>query len=134
MESLVQQLLLGLANGMVFALIALGYTMVYGILELINFAHGDLFMLASFLALTLVGGLGLQHASGGELVGGLLLVVIVCALFSAGPAIDFHDHEITASTVPRECRKHRHDTHIPIARFGGRKDLVTRSPKALNQR
>ena len=84
MESLVQQLLLGLANGMVFALIALGYTMVYGILELINFAHGDLFMLASFLALTLVGGLGLQHASGGELVGGLLLVVIVCALFSAG--------------------------------------------------
>lgn len=84
MESLVQQLLLGLANGMVFALIALGYTMVYGILELINFAHGDLFMLASFLALTLVGALGLQHASGGELVLGLLLVVVVCALFSAG--------------------------------------------------
>ena len=84
MESLVQQLLLGLANGMVFALIALGYTMVYGILGLIDFARGDLFVLASFLALTLVGGLGLQHASGGELVGGLLLVVIVCALFSAG--------------------------------------------------
>ena len=51
-EVLVQQTINGLTNGMVFALIALGYTMVYGILELINFAHGDLFMLASFLALT----------------------------------------------------------------------------------
>ncbi len=84
METILQQLLLGLTNGMVFALIALGYTMVYGILELINFAHGDLFMLASFLALTLVGGLGLQTASGPELVFGLLFVVIVCALFAAG--------------------------------------------------
>ena len=39
----------------VFALVALGYTMVYGILEFINFAHGDVFMLAGFLALTLIG-------------------------------------------------------------------------------
>jgi len=70
---------------MVFALIALGYTMVYGILELINFAHGDLFMLASFLALTLVGALGLTDASSGiELAGGLLLVVVLCATFAAG--------------------------------------------------
>jgi len=79
-----QQILLGLTNGMVFALIALGYTMVYGILELINFAHGDLFMLASFLALTLVGALGLAHASGGELALGLFGVVVLCSLFAAG--------------------------------------------------
>ncbi|MFO0744370.1 MAG: branched-chain amino acid ABC transporter permease [Myxococcota bacterium] len=84
METVLQQLLLGLTNGMVFALIALGYTMVYGILELINFAHGDLFMLSSFLALTLVGALGLQAASGPELALGLFGVVIVCALFAAG--------------------------------------------------
>lgn len=45
----------GLTNGFLFALIALGYTMVYGIVELINFAHGDLFMLGCFLAWTLVG-------------------------------------------------------------------------------
>ena len=49
-----QQLLNGLTTGTLFALIALGYTMVYGIIELINFAHGDLFMLGSFLALMLV--------------------------------------------------------------------------------
>jgi branched-chain amino acid transport system permease protein len=44
----------GLRNGLLFALIALGYTMVYGIVELINFAHGDLFMLGCCLALTIV--------------------------------------------------------------------------------
>jgi branched-chain amino acid transport system permease protein len=84
LELVLQQLLLGLTNGMVFALIALGYTMVYGILELINFAHGDLFMLASFLALTLVGLFGLGDASGGTLAVGLVGVIVVCALFAAG--------------------------------------------------
>ena len=79
-----QQLLIGLTNGMVFALIALGYTMVYGVLELINFAHGDLFMLASFLALTLIGMLGMQGWSSGALALGLVLVVLVCAAFAAG--------------------------------------------------
>ena len=48
-----QFVLIGLVIGSLYALIALGYTMVYGIIELINFAHGDLFMLGSFLALQL---------------------------------------------------------------------------------
>jgi branched-chain amino acid transport system permease protein len=82
--TILQQLLLGLTNGMVFALIALGYTMVYGILELINFAHGDLFMLASFLALTLVGALGLAGVSDIGLAMGLVAIVAVCAAFGAG--------------------------------------------------
>lgn len=83
MEVVLQQIILGLTNGMVFALIALGYTMVYGILELINFAHGDLFMLASFLALSLVGMIGLQDATGVELAAGLFFIVIICAVFAA---------------------------------------------------
>jgi len=58
-----QQLLNGLTTGTLFALIAIGYTMVYGIIELINFAHGDLFMLGAFLALTLVSAMGLSTAS-----------------------------------------------------------------------
>src|SRR5262245_60757477 len=62
-EVLLQQLITGLSNGMIIALIALGYTMVYGIIELINFAHGDLFMLGSFLALTLAGLLGVDESS-----------------------------------------------------------------------
>ncbi|MEA2137189.1 MAG: branched-chain amino acid transport system permease protein, partial [Solirubrobacteraceae bacterium] len=42
-------LVLGLSNGAIFALIALGYTLVYGIIELINFAHGEVFMIGSFV-------------------------------------------------------------------------------------
>ena len=55
LEALIQQLITGITNGLIIALIALGYSMVYGIVELINFAHGDLFMLGCFLALTIVG-------------------------------------------------------------------------------
>lgn len=50
MEYFLQQALNGLQLGLVYALIALGYTMVYGIVRLINFAHGDVFMVGSFLA------------------------------------------------------------------------------------
>src|SRR6186713_546721 len=45
----------GLSNGSIWALVALGYTLVYGIIELINFAHGDVFMLGSMLAFLLIG-------------------------------------------------------------------------------
>jgi branched-chain amino acid transport system permease protein len=54
MEQIVQTIIIGLANGLIFALVALGYTLVYGIIELINFAHGDVFMLGSFIALVLI--------------------------------------------------------------------------------
>jgi branched-chain amino acid transport system permease protein len=54
MDLLIQVLIIGLANGLIFALVALGYTLVYGIIELINFAHGDVFMLGSMLAFFLV--------------------------------------------------------------------------------
>ena len=81
MEALAQQLLLGVTNGMVFALIALGYTMVYGILELINFAHGDLFMLASFLALTFIKVFDLKSASGPTLLVALPAIAVACAVF-----------------------------------------------------
>jgi branched-chain amino acid transport system permease protein len=50
------QLVIGITNGAIIALIALGYTLVYGIIELINFAHGDNFMIGSFVGLTVLGG------------------------------------------------------------------------------
>src|SRR5512147_2381161 len=49
---LIQFLIIGIANGALVAIIALGYTMVYGIIELINFAHGDVYMIGVFTALT----------------------------------------------------------------------------------
>ncbi len=82
LDTVLQQLLIGLTNGMVFALVALGYTMVYGILEFINFAHGDVFMLSAFVALTLCGALGLnEHSSAGALAGGLLLCIVASSVF-----------------------------------------------------
>lgn len=83
MHALIQQLLIGLVNGMVFALIALGYTMVYGILELINFAHGDLFAVAAFFALTLLGFVPLSALGVPATAGVLLAVVLATAAFAA---------------------------------------------------
>ena len=62
-EVLIQQLLVGLVNGALIAIIALGYTMVYGIIELINFAHGDLYMLGAFASLTVFGAFGIQDGA-----------------------------------------------------------------------
>ena len=71
-------LIAGVSNGAIWALIAIGYTLVYGIIELINFAHGDNFMLGSFISVGLFGTLGLTLATGTlGLVGGLLACLVV---------------------------------------------------------
>ena len=54
MDQVIQTFIIGLSNGLIFALVALGYTLVYGIIELINFAHGDLFMTGSMMAFFLI--------------------------------------------------------------------------------
>ena len=53
MEYFVQQLINGLTLGSIYGLIAIGYTMVYGIIGMVNFAHGDVFMVSAFIALIL---------------------------------------------------------------------------------
>jgi branched-chain amino acid transport system permease protein len=72
LEELVKALTIGLTNGLIIALIAIGYTLVYGILELINFAHADVFMLGTaftYFALEIVvGTLGLPAGSGTALI------------------------------------------------------------------
>ncbi len=71
----------GLSNGAIWALIAMGYTLVYGIIELINFAHGDVFMIGSLTAAGFWGSLGLGAATGPVgLIGGLLLTLILSML------------------------------------------------------
>ncbi|MEY3916747.1 MAG: hypothetical protein RLZZ140_310, partial [Pseudomonadota bacterium] len=54
MDTLIQQIINGLVLGSVYALVALGYTMVYGILQLINFAHGEVLMIGAMIALTIL--------------------------------------------------------------------------------
>jgi branched-chain amino acid transport system permease protein len=78
LSQLGQNMLEGLSNGSIWALIALGYTLVYGIIELINFAHGDVFMIGSFVAAGLFGTFGLTLATGTlGLFFGLLLTLIL---------------------------------------------------------
>jgi len=60
METFLQQVINGLSLGAIYALIALGYTMVYGVLRLINFAHGDVYMLGAFAGFYLANALGLD--------------------------------------------------------------------------
>src|ERR671912_707632 len=73
-----QQLFRGLVNGSIIAIVALGYTLVYGIIELINFAHGDVFMLGSLVSAGFFSTLGLTVATGtGGLILGLALTLLL---------------------------------------------------------
>ncbi len=85
---LVQFLIIGISNGAIIAIIALGYTMVYGIIELINFAHGDVYMIGVFTALTTLSLTGtLDATSPGRIVLGLVFALVVaiavCATLNA---------------------------------------------------
>jgi branched-chain amino acid transport system permease protein len=84
---LIQLLVVGLATGAIYALIALGYTMVYGIIELINFAHGDIFMIGTFICISIFGAFGITNSStaptGFSMVGILLLTLVGSMLLCA---------------------------------------------------
>lgn len=62
MSTFLQQLINGISLGAIYSLIALGYTMVYGVLKLINFAHGDVYMVGAFMGYYLANGLGARGA------------------------------------------------------------------------
>jgi len=78
-----QQVVNGLTVGSIYALVALGYTMVYGVLKMINFAHGDLFALGAYLALTLFGVTTAASSGSGWLA---LLVVALAVALAVGVA------------------------------------------------
>ena len=81
MEELVKALTIGVTNGLIIALIAIGYTLVYGILELINFAHADVFMLGTaftyFATELIVNAFGIPASSTLALVVTLLALPII---------------------------------------------------------
>lgn len=82
MELLIQQLLNGMLSGSLYALIALGYTMVYGILRIINFAHGDVLMVGTLIGLSAIH--GLQAAFPALPLEGVLLGAIFIAMAGSG--------------------------------------------------
>jgi branched-chain amino acid transport system permease protein len=83
-----QALLIGITNGCIYALVALGYTLVYGILELINFAHGDVFMLGGMFSITFAGGGFFAITAGSASLWPLIVVILLismlcCAIVNA---------------------------------------------------
>jgi len=83
MEYFLQQLINGLTLGSIYGLIAIGYTMVYGIIGMINFAHGDVFMIGAFIALIaliILGSIGLTFIP-------LALLIVLMVLERLGPAL-----------------------------------------------
>lgn len=81
MVKLIQTFISGLSLGSIYALIALGYTMVYGIAKMLNFAHGDIIMVGAYTCIVAVGTMNLPP------VVAILLAIVVCALL--GVAIEF---------------------------------------------
>jgi branched-chain amino acid transport system permease protein len=74
----------GLSNGTIWALIALGYTLVYGIIELINFAHGEVFMIGSFIAVSLWATIGAEAGSSTIGIIGAIALALVVSMFASG--------------------------------------------------
>ncbi len=84
-KQVVQYFIIGVANGSIIAIIALGYTMVYGIIELINFAHGDVYMIGVFTALTVLSVTGSVGATGtAQIVFGLVAALVGAIAVCAG--------------------------------------------------
>jgi branched-chain amino acid transport system permease protein len=84
MEYFLQQLINGLTLGSIYGLIAIGYTMVYGIIGMINFAHGDVFMIGSFLAMIGILLFGVSAAMPiAVLLLALLLVLVIAMLLTS---------------------------------------------------
>ena len=81
MDTLIQQLINGLTLGSIYALVALGYTMVYGILGLINFAHGEVVMIGALTALAAIKPLAAAGLPGPlAVLAGCALAMLVCLL------------------------------------------------------
>ena len=83
----IQQTFNALSIGSIYALIALGYTMVYGIIELINFAHGDIFMVGAFVSVIFIGGIMGQSGAVDNIP--FLVLLIIGALVFTMPLIGF---------------------------------------------
>lgn len=88
MNEFLQQLINGLAVGGIYALVALGYTMVYGVLKLINFAHGDLFTIGAYLGLTLLVSGGLSGNLAPVLAVALVVVIVFGLVALLGVALE----------------------------------------------
>ena len=86
METFLQQIINGLTLGAVYAMVALGYTMVYGIIQLINFAHGEVVMIGTMVAFTVI---GILVGNGSALPPSAIVVISGCAAIPVCVAVAY---------------------------------------------
>ena len=140
-------LFIGITNGAFYALVALGYTLVYGILELINFAHGDVFMLGAMMAAVLIGEFGATESSSFGSVLPAILVSLAVAMLGCG-LINVTVERIAYKPLTQRAaagtsdHRHRHVVHPPERRgmsgrgtaYGARSTRYCRGPSVLDRR
>ena len=83
LQIFLQQLINGVQTGSIYALIAIGYTMVYGVLKFINFAHGDVYMVGAYIGFFAITGFLLHASPLTQNIAGLLLCMSGCALLGS---------------------------------------------------
>src|SRR3989304_8970288 len=106
-----QQLINGLTLGSVYALISLGYTMVYGILQLINFAHGEIYMIGAYMAIIVLGVLTATGLTATSLSLSILLVFVISGLFCGA-------YGLTMERVAYRPLRHAHRLSPLISAIG----------------
>ena len=114
MEVFVQQLINGITLGSIYGLIAIGYTMVFGIIGMVNFAHGDVFMVSAFIALVtlLVLTTWLGMAS---MVLALLIVLVVAMLLTSLRQLDDRARRLSAAArLVSTCAADIGDRHVDL--------------------
>lgn len=84
LQQLTQYIIIGLADGSLIALIALGYTLVYGVVELINFAHGEVFMMGAFFATTVITWVGVTRDSSPASIIAMVFIGLIAAMAFSG--------------------------------------------------
>jgi branched-chain amino acid transport system permease protein len=84
MQKFIQELVNGITQGSLYALVALGYSMVYGVLKLLNFAHGDLYMIGAFIGYFVIQWFGGSHALSAPVP---LVILVMFVLAAGGPGM-----------------------------------------------
>src|SRR3954447_4150196 len=92
-------IVVGINNGALYALIALGYTLVYGIIELINFSHGDLFMLSTIVASTIIVTVFNATSPSFGAIGVVAIALVVTMIFGGG--LNMSAERLAYRRVPR---------------------------------
>ena len=99
----------GISNGAIWALVAIGYTLVYGIVELINFAHGEVFMIGSFISASLFATFGLTEDTTVLLLAiALLVILVICDVRLGHPQHDDRAGRLPAVAQRAEARAADH--------------------------